>query len=486
MSVFITEKDLFKLTVCVSESVWGDSTQTPESAEVNTGKGVALQEVVVVVVSQPHPYHARRAEVFREHFNQQLDHLTQEERPELILTHERWPDELGAWTLFPLMADLSEMYQDKRWILVCEEETRLDVLHLPHFLQQHDDTKEPFLGRALRDEQAVIIHHFAFHEDPSVFAYPDFGAGLALSLSLVHRLVAKLAEGLDHKMNFAIDPKHEFAKFLLDHLDVRLKPVCELCGAETSSAQCQCVAWQPTPFPTHCGEAVRQDDLFVAVKTCSLFHKDRVPVVKATWGRETELIEYYSDGVDPSIPTIDLGVPNTERGHCGKTAAILRRVAESDRLASVSWLLIADDDTLINLEHLRQLLACYETEGPVHLGERYGYAVYQGHGYSYITGGGGMVFNRAAVELLAKEFQCPSDDSPDDMLLGLFFSRQQLPLTHSPYFHQARPEDYSKAWLGLQVPVSFHKHWNTDPYKIYDRLKATKLPPPTFAPHEEL
>jgi UDP-glucose:O-linked fucose beta-1,3-glucosyltransferase len=36
--------------------------------------------------------------------------------------------------------------------------------------------------------------------------------------------------------------------------------------------------------------------------------------VKDTWGKDTSHIEYYSDVVDPSIPTVDLGIPNTERG----------------------------------------------------------------------------------------------------------------------------------------------------------------------------
>ena len=37
-------------------------------------------------------------------------------------------------------------------------------------------------------------------------------------------------------------------------------------------------------------------------------------MVKKTWAREAKHIEYYSDVEDPTIPTIDLGVPNTERG----------------------------------------------------------------------------------------------------------------------------------------------------------------------------
>ena len=36
--------------------------------------------------------------------------------------------------------------------------------------------------------------------------------------------------------------------------------------------------------------------------------------VKDTWGKDTNNIEYYSDVEDADIPTVSLGVPNTERG----------------------------------------------------------------------------------------------------------------------------------------------------------------------------
>lgn len=39
-----------------------------------------------------------------------------------------------------------------------------------------------------------------------------------------------------------------------------------------------------------------------------------VPVVKQTWEKEAALFEYYSDYADTAIPTIDLGIPNTDRG----------------------------------------------------------------------------------------------------------------------------------------------------------------------------
>ena len=45
--------------------------------------------------------------------------------------------------------------------------------------------KEMFLGHALRDREAAIIHHFAFYENPSVFSYPDFTAGWAISAAML-------------------------------------------------------------------------------------------------------------------------------------------------------------------------------------------------------------------------------------------------------------------------------------------------------------
>ena len=39
-----------------------------------------------------------------------------------------------------------------------------------------------------------------------------------------------------------------------------------------------------------------------------------VPVVLKTWAQETTNLEFYSETEDKTIPTIDLGVPNTERG----------------------------------------------------------------------------------------------------------------------------------------------------------------------------
>lgn len=51
---------------------------------------------------------------------------------------------------------------------------------------------------------------------------------------------------------------------------------------------------------------------------------------------------------DASVPTIDLGVPNTEHGHCGKTMAIFKHIALiAPSIPDIRWVVVADDDTIL-------------------------------------------------------------------------------------------------------------------------------------------
>ncbi|KAL9866456.1 beta-1,3-glucosyltransferase isoform 3-T3 [Geothlypis trichas] len=424
-----------------------------------------LKGIVFVIQSQSNSFHSKRAEDLKSDILKQAVDLGKE-LPTVLLIHQIDRHE-GAWTILPLMTDFSVTYgRNSSWIFFCEEDTRIQVVKLVETLRRFDKSKEWFLGKALYDEESTIIHHYAFAENPTVFKFPDFAAGWALSIPLVNKLAKKLkSEPL--KSDFTIDLKHEIALYIWQKGEgPHLTPVPEFCTDDVNSYKVDHCATTFINFLPLCGEPVNKEDVFVAVKTCRKFHGDRIPVVKQTWEREAALIEYYSDYADISIPTIDLGIPNTDRGHCGKTFAILERFLNHTS-PGTPWLVVVDDDTLISILRLRKLLSCYDPNEPVFLGERYGYGLGTG-GYSYITGGGGMVFSRTAVQkLLASKCRCYSMDAPDDMVLGMCFSGLGIPITHSPLFHQARPMDYPKDYLSHQIPVSFHKHWNIDPVKVY-------------------
>ncbi|XP_046906395.1 beta-1,3-glucosyltransferase-like [Hypomesus transpacificus] len=435
-----------------------------------------LDRVVFVIQSQRNTFHARRAEQARAELQRQAAHLTQ--TPAIVLLLHQLSDYDGDWSILPALPGLSASYsQSASWFLFLEEATEVRLSTLLHVLSRYPVQEEWFLGKRLHDDEASIIHHYAFSEDPASFGYPDPAAGWAISTPLIRRLAERI-EDEPLKSDFTIDLKHELALFIWDEgQGTSLTAVPELCTDHTSGCATAFTSYLPV-----CGQPIGQGDLFVAVKTCQKFHSVRVPIVKATWAKDAALLEFYSDVTDPSIPTIHLGVPNTERGHCGKTFAILKRFL-SGAVPKADWLLIVDDDTLISLPRLRRLLRCYDAGEAVSLGERYGYSLgHHGyslghHGYSYPTGGGGMVLSRVAVSrLLSGGCGCHGDEAPDDMVLGMCLSSLGITTTHSPLFHQARPDDYARELLSHQQSISFHKHWNSDPLGVYARWLQD--PPP--------
>lgn len=99
-------------------------------------------------------------------------------------------------------------------------------------------------------------------------------------------------------------------------------------------------------------EPVPLQSVLFAVKTCTKYHSDRVPIIQQTWAADVPHVRFYSDSADPRIPTIDTGVPNTETGHCDKLLAIFRAIAAELRRDGrldqrIAWVVLADDDTLL-------------------------------------------------------------------------------------------------------------------------------------------
>ncbi|XP_023197574.1 beta-1,3-glucosyltransferase-like isoform X2 [Xiphophorus maculatus] len=381
-----------------------------------------LEELVIVIQSQKNSFHAQRGYQRKEKILQDAANLG-EGLPVVLLLHEL-SDYEGNWSILPVLPLLSAIYgESASWFLFIEEETMVILHVLQNVLKRYPVQEEWFLGQRLHDNKPSIVHHYAFSEDPTSFGYPDPAAGWALSAAL-HQRLAERIQSENLKSDFTIDLTHEIALFIWEEgRGPKLTTVPEFCTETRNNC-----ATKFTNYLPNCGNPVSKNNIFVAVKTCEKYH--------------------------------------SVRGHCGKTFAIMRRFL-SEAVPKVDWLVIVDDDTLISLPRLRRLLRCYNPKEAVSLGERYGYGLMQ-NGYSYTTGGGGMVLSRTAVSmLLSSGCSCYSDDAPDDMVLGRCFTSIGVPITHSSLFHQAQPDDYSGTRITLQHSISFHKHWSVDPVAIY-------------------
>jgi len=327
---------------------------------------------------------------------------------------------------------------------------------------KHQHTEPIAIGRALKDDKHVITHHFA---KPGLL-YPDTSAGVLLNWAAVE-MFTKLATP---PMDFNIDARHELAVALKGE-DVFLEDSEQFCAPELEKMD-TCVTHytiQSMICPASSAhKAITVDDIFILVKTGEVFHDSRVPLQKRLWTNGVKNLEYCSEKEDNSIPTVKIDAPNTERGHCAKFMAILKRAYSNEHISSKKWVIIVDDDTIMNVSRLVKLLTCYSTETPVVLGERYGFRSHT-HGYDYITGGGGTVLNMAAIKSVIKSgHKCAADDNPDDMMMGMFSKRLNIPVLHSPLFHQAPPSTYAEKYLKSQkdYAISFHKYNEDIPEKV--------------------
>lgn len=448
-----------------------------------------LENTAFIVLSQPDTFHSSLAQDLKENLQTSLKQHGISNSP-VLLTGQDLPQH-GSWTIFPVISHLANRLKlEAKWFIFLDVMSSVDLANLSKLLIEQSSAH--FIGSALEDEIHSIIHHF---KAPRALKYPNFEAGFILSGNLVKQMGMSMSvhgPSLDWiPDSFSIDAQYELAEALQKrdekHTLVHSNKLCVEQNSEQNCAIFQRAIDKKCDSSSQSVKSLLKETLF-GVKTCVKYHQSRLPIIKGTWAPATSNIMYFSESNDTEYGTVQLdGIQNTDRGHCQKTMAIIKYFADNRHW---KWLVIADDDTILSVEKLVEYLHCFKEDEKVFLGQRYGYRVAFGtHGYDYITGGGGMILNRKMVEAIveSKRCQCSSPDAPDDMHLGMCLSKLGLSLVHSPRFHQARPDDYALNQLVHQDPISFHKFWENDPYKVYDawfRQADKKLLP--VKDHDEL
>ena len=92
---------------------------------------------------------------------------------------------------------------------------------------------------------------------------------------------------------------------------------------------------------------------------------------------------------------------------------------------------------------MMDLLQCYDDNEneAIAVGERYGNRVSapNSNGNNFLSGGGGMIFNRRAVLKLTRGCSCPNSDPTDrmdDVYLGMCIEQLKIPIVHTDRLHQ--------------------------------------------------
>eukprot|EP01068_Selenidium_serpulae_P005959 Selendium_serpulae@DN4241_c0_g1_i1.p1 len=274
-------------------------------------------------------------------------------------------------------------------------------------------------------------------------------------------------------------------------------------------------------------------EVLIVVKTAVKHLEDRILLQHDMWANQQSMpsgarimrfAENSTHIVAPStnrpIVVSDAGGGNQERGHCGRLFAILKHMHQFENF--VKFFVIVDDDTAINMRGLYQAINSTflvdrreasqrfnvtetfskreETRNltipvqipealgyksfdfthrvsPLYMGDRYGFgqlaevASKIPQSYAFISGGGGMVLDRQAIDLImdCQNCRCHRADEPDDMALGRWSKRIKMDALHHIGFHQAHPTDYNPVVLAMThgLRAAFHRLKDIDSYNIY-------------------
>ncbi|VDO08727.1 unnamed protein product, partial [Brugia timori] len=260
--------------------------------------------ILFVILSQNADYDAHKTSVLFSSLKGQISENSNL-HADILRTHEDLPELTGAWAVWPMLESLSRKYKETwDWLFICEPDTMVNISALVGYLNSFDRNVGHAVGRGLTDKTNTIIHHFfKYEDDEQHFFYPDFSTGLALSWTLLKNDGALVWRG------FTIDAKHEFARLLKDKRGVRLNNTLSFCLLEHES---QCITRYVQP-DFQCMSKITNNDVYFAIKTFSEFHKTRIVIVKRTWAKTAKFVEYFSDMEDHYVPTINLGIQNTER-----------------------------------------------------------------------------------------------------------------------------------------------------------------------------
>ena len=353
--------------------MWGDSFATTLvfisvwSVAAATAP-VDFSRVVFVINSQPNFHHAAIAEETTRRIKASLSssgveaphHVYSAGKEDFLPLH-------GAWTYIPLIkAVAQELAEVADWFVFLEESTDVDFDALSGVLSSNSPDDDVFVGHALADLDSVIIHHY---NEPGEVKYPQTDAGFVLSRAVVERVREEFdsmsqSQSSKFPRDFSIDPAYELARMLGHLFDgdgvraVTIKNDTRMCVG--MDAGC---AIQPRDRPECKAEDVADlvSSTLFAVKTCKKFHEERLTVVGETWAKAALNVKYFSEEADPNYGTIVLpGVRNTERGHCGKTLAIIKFFNNHASEEGWKWLVIADDDTILGVKRYLELLSCYD------------------------------------------------------------------------------------------------------------------------------
>ncbi|XP_023266057.1 beta-1,3-N-acetylglucosaminyltransferase manic fringe-like [Seriola lalandi dorsalis] len=203
---------------------------------------------------------------------------------------------------------------------------------------------------------------------------------------------------------------------------------------------------------------LKQEDIFIAVKTTGRFHKTRLALLLETWISRTKAHTFiFTDTEDEDLSSegYNMVVTGCQSDH-SQQALSCKMSAEYDGFMASDkrWFCHVDDDNYLIPETLRSLLSAFPQEGDIYVGKPSldkpitAHELLEGNAtrevrFWFATGGAGFCLSRQLAEKMApwasgSRFEQTSATIrlPDDCTVGFIVEKRLgISMVHCPLFH---------------------------------------------------
>ncbi|KAM7419775.1 hypothetical protein PAMA_016728 [Pampus argenteus] len=203
---------------------------------------------------------------------------------------------------------------------------------------------------------------------------------------------------------------------------------------------------------------LKQEDIFIAVKTTGRFHKTRLALLLETWiSRTRDHTFIFTDAEDEDLSSqgYNMVVTGCQSDH-SQQALSCKMSAEYDGFMASDkrWFCHVDDDNYVNPEALLSLLLAFPQDGDIYVGKPSldkpitAHELLEGNAtrevrFWFATGGAGFCLSRRLAEKMApwasgSRFEQTSATIrlPDDCTVGFIVEKRLgISMVHCPLFH---------------------------------------------------
>ncbi|XP_029355711.1 beta-1,3-N-acetylglucosaminyltransferase manic fringe isoform X2 [Echeneis naucrates] len=203
---------------------------------------------------------------------------------------------------------------------------------------------------------------------------------------------------------------------------------------------------------------LRQEDIFIAVKTTGRFHRTRLALLLETWISRTKTHTFIftdTEDEDLSLRGYNMVITGCQSDH-SQQALSCKMSAEYDGFMATDkrWFCHVDDDNYLNPEALLSLLSNFPQEGDIYVGKPSldkpitAHELLEGNAtrevrFWFATGGAGFCLSRRLAEKMApwasgSRFEQTSATIrlPDDCTVGFIVEKRLgVSMVHCPLFH---------------------------------------------------